>query len=79
VTSGAASPLARLLMPALRWQPDTGFQHESPLVEQALALGVGGFIIFGGPAEEVRRLTSSLASRVSRPLLLAADLERGAG
>jgi beta-glucosidase len=79
VTSDAASPLARLLMPALRWQPDTGFQHESALVDQALALGVGGFIIFGGPAEEVRRLTSSLASRVSRPLLLAADLERGAG
>lgn len=73
------APLARLLMPALRWQRDTGFEHESPLVDQALELGVAGFIIFGGPAEEVRRLTAGLASRVSRPLLLAADLERGAG
>jgi beta-glucosidase len=73
------APLARLLMPALRWQRDTGFEHESSLIDQALDLGVAGFIIFGGPAEEVRRLTASLASRVSRPLLLAADLERGAG
>ncbi|HET8634834.1 MAG TPA: glycoside hydrolase family 3 N-terminal domain-containing protein [Gemmatimonadales bacterium] len=72
-------PLARLLMPALRWQPESGFDHESPLIEQALALGVGGFIMFGGPAEDVQRLTSRLASRASRPLLLAADLERGAG
>ena len=72
-------PLARLLMPALRWQRDTGFEHESPLIEQALELGVAGFIIFGGPAAEVQALTSRLASRVPRPLLFASDLERGAG
>lgn len=72
-------PLARLLMPALRWQRDTGFEHEVPLIDQALELGVAGFIFFGGPAEEVHRLTSHLASRVPRPLLFASDLERGAG
>jgi beta-glucosidase len=66
-------------MPALRWQPETGFQHETPLIEQALELGVSGFIIFGGPAAEVQALTSRLASSVERPLLLASDLERGAG
>jgi beta-glucosidase len=66
-------------MPALRWQKDTGFQHEAPLIDQALELGVSGFIIFGGPAAEVQALTSRLASSVERPLLLASDLERGAG
>ena len=73
------SALARLLMPALRWQPATGFAHESSLIDQALELGVAGFIIFGGTADEVHALTAGLASRVSRPLLFAADLERGAG
>lgn len=72
-------PVARLLMPALRWERQTGFEHESGTIERALGLGAGGFIIFGGPAEEVRALTSRLASRVPRPLLFAADLERGAG
>lgn len=73
------TPVARLLMPALRWQPGTGFEHESSLIDQALELGVAGFIIFGGPADEVQRLTSRLSSLVVRPLLFAADLERGAG
>ena len=40
---------------------------------------MGGFIIFGGTAESVRRLTADLLRRAGRPLLLASDLERGAG
>jgi beta-glucosidase len=70
---------ARLLIPALRWNAESGFGHEDALIERALDAGVGGFIIFGGPADEVRALTARLASRVSRPMLVGADLERGAG
>lgn len=70
---------ARLVLPAIRWSDETGFTHEAESIAEALAVGVGGFIIFGGPAEEVRALTLDLLSRAGRPLLLGADLERGAG
>lgn len=70
---------ARLVLPAIRWSDETGFGHAEDAIADALALGVGGFIIFGGPAEEVRGLTASLRARAGRPLLIGADLERGAG
>ena len=69
----------RLLFPALRWQPGTGFAHERATIDAALALGAGGFVIFGGDAEAVRELTCDLRARSSVPLLIASDLERGAG
>lgn len=72
-------PVARLLMPALRWHPDTGFGHEAAGMREALALGVSGFIIFGGPLSAVSELVASVQERVGRPLLIGADLERGAG
>lgn len=71
--------VARLIFPAIRWRDDSGFDHEWGSIRQALALGVGGFIIFGGTAEAVRALTARLRQEAGRPLLLAADLERGAG
>ena len=71
--------VTRLIFPAIRWRDDTGFDHEWESIHQALALGVGGFIIFGGTAEAVRALSARLRSEAGRPLLLAADLERGAG
>jgi len=71
--------VSRLIFPAIRWRDDTGFDHEWEAIGQALALGVGGFIIFGGPAESVLALTQRLRREAGRPLLLAADLERGAG
>jgi beta-glucosidase-like glycosyl hydrolase len=49
------------------------------MIADALELGVGGFIIFGGTVEAVRRLTADLLRRAERPLLIASDLERGAG
>jgi beta-glucosidase-like glycosyl hydrolase len=70
---------ARLILPALRARPDGSFAHESSAIESALALGVGGFIVFGGQADSVRALTADLVRRAGRPLLLASDLERGAG
>lgn len=68
-----------MILPALRWRPDGGFAHEAGAIADALDLGVGGFIIFGGTAESVRRLTSDLLRRAERPLLIASDLERGPG
>jgi len=70
---------ARLLAPALRWNGQTGFAHERDTIEQALAVGVGGFCIFGGEVDAVRDLTSELRARSRLPLLISADLERGAG
>jgi len=70
---------ARLILPALRSQPLSGFGHEAGRIADSLEIGVGGFIIFGGTAESVRKLTADLRRRAGRPLLLAADLERGAG
>jgi beta-glucosidase len=70
---------ARLIMPALRADALTGFAHEAGRIADTLEIGVGGYIIFGGTAESVRRLTADLLRRAGRPLLLASDLERGAG
>jgi len=66
-------------MPALRSDALTGFAHEAGRIADTLDIGVGGYIIFGGTAESVRRLTADLLRRAGRPLLLASDLERGAG
>jgi beta-glucosidase-like glycosyl hydrolase len=76
--SSARSP-GRLILPALRSEALSGFAHEAGRIADALEIGVGGFIIFGGTAESVRKLTADLLRRAGRPLLLAADLERGAG
>ncbi len=69
----------RLVFPALRWREETGFAHELPLIESALRLGAGGFILFGGTAGAVVELTTRLRRDAGRPLLIAADLERGPG
>ncbi len=69
----------RLILPALRWRDDTGFAHEAGTIAAALGFGAGGFILFGGRPDAVRALTAELRERAGRPLLIAADLERGAG
>lgn len=71
--------IAELILPAIRWNVEHGFERERPAIDQAIELGVGGFIIFGGPAEEVRALCGELRRRAGIPLLIGADLERGAG
>ena len=70
---------ARLVFPAIRSSPDGAFASEAAAIDRALALGVGGFIIFGGTAEAVAALTRHLEERAGRPLLFGSDLERGAG
>jgi beta-glucosidase-like glycosyl hydrolase len=79
MTNASARNSARLILPALRSEALSGFAHEAGRIADALEIGVGGFIIFGGTAESVRKLTADLLRRAGRPLLLAADLERGAG
>ena len=69
----------RLLFPALRWRETTGFDHEKERIEATLARGVGGYIVFGGPAGDVKDLVGHLQESAPHPLLIGSDLERGAG
>ncbi len=69
--------LARLVFPALRWR-NGSFAHERARIDAALAAGVGGFILFGGTTAAVAALTRALREIAGRPLLIGADLERGA-
>lgn len=73
------TPPARLLFPAIRWDSRSGFDGATEAIAAALDLGVGGFILFGGEADAVAALTASLRARAAHPLLIGADLERGAG
>jgi beta-glucosidase len=73
------SELAQLLLPAIRWDRERGYAGERERIDTALAAGVGGFIFFGGEAPELTALTAELRARSTIPLLIAADLERGAG
>jgi beta-glucosidase len=73
------TPFADLVLPAIRWDAQHGFETAQPMIDRALAHGVGGFIIFGGEKVAVSTLTQRLRAASKRPLLIAADLERGAG
>jgi beta-glucosidase-like glycosyl hydrolase len=73
------SEIAELFYPAIRWDAVHGFESARGAIDEALKLGVGGFIIFGGPSEHVASLTEDLHSKSRVPLLIGADLERGAG
>jgi beta-glucosidase-like glycosyl hydrolase len=73
------SEIAQLMLPAVRWDSDHGFAKVRPGIEKALNAGVGGFIFFGGPADQVRELIAHIVARSDVPLLIGADLERGAG
>lgn len=69
----------RLLFPALRWSETTGFDHERERIKATLNRGVGGYILFGGPADVVEDLVARLQESAPHTLLIGADLERGAG
>ena len=71
-------PRARLVCPALRWRRGS-FKSERTKIEQALAAGVGGFILFGGTRAAVTALARALRDVAGRPLLLGSDFERGPG
>ncbi|HEY0780366.1 MAG TPA: glycoside hydrolase family 3 N-terminal domain-containing protein [Gemmatirosa sp.] len=73
------SSVSQLLVPTLVADADGRFDAARPRVDAALALGVGGFLLYGGEQDAVRALTKELQQRSRTPLLLGADLERGAG
>jgi beta-glucosidase-like glycosyl hydrolase len=69
----------RLLFPAIRWDAERGYEAANGEIELALKTGVGGFLVFGGTADAVRGLCDDVRARSAHPLLIGADLERGAG
>ena len=71
--------LAQLLVPVITWRDGDGFAVARPLIDEALALGVGGFQLVGGAQDTVRALAKELQLKSRHPLLIAAELERGAG
>ena len=71
-------PLAAHLVPSLRWDPGHGYAYLDELITEALEMGVGGFVLPNGPAEDVRALTQELHRRSRHPLLIATDAEAGA-
>ncbi|MEA2706756.1 MAG: hypothetical protein QOH22_1544 [Gemmatimonadaceae bacterium] len=73
------SEIAELFYPAIRWDATHGYESQRDAIGEALKLGVGGFILFGGPSEHVASLTEDLHSKSRSALLIGADLERGAG
>jgi beta-glucosidase-like glycosyl hydrolase len=73
------SDLAQLVVPGIPWHPTRGFAPARGAIDHALRLDVGGFLLLGGPAEDVRALTRELRERSRHPLLIAAAVERGAG
>jgi len=68
----------RLVVEALRLDRWDAGEVDRRL-DRALDLGVGGFVLFGGEAEEVAHLTTRARRDAGRPLWIGADLERGAG
>lgn len=72
-------PLGALLIPELRWDPQHGYTHMQGLVDDALEIGVGGFLIANGPRAQVSELAATLQRASRHPLLIAAPAERGAG
>ena len=71
--------LAELLIPAIHWRGTGGYGHAKALIDRALQLGVGGFVVHGGEPEALKVLTRDLRKRSKTPLLIASDMERGAG
>jgi beta-glucosidase len=71
--------VAELLVPAITWDPTTGFDGERARITRALELGVGGFVLHGGPEAEVRTLIKDIRQASKIPLLIGAELERGVG
>ena len=72
-----------LVVPAIRLDkcasPKEAAAEEAKALARAKAPWVAGFCLFGGEAEQVRRLTGRLRDAAGRALFVASDMERGAG
>jgi beta-glucosidase-like glycosyl hydrolase len=71
--------LARLVVPALRWDRAHGFGYLEGLIDDSFEFGVGGFLIENGPRDEVAALIARLHGESKHDLLIAARAECGAG
>lgn len=69
--------LGRLVFPALPWDAARGFAHLGGEVDRAVALGVGGFVLVGGGAEETTALAAALRGASPHPLLIGAVVAQG--
>ena len=81
VRSGLAAfekQLYHLILPTLDGGRLSDSDYSSRVVD-LMEKGVCGFMLSGGSREEVASFVSSLEARAGRPLLIAADLERGLG
>jgi beta-glucosidase-like glycosyl hydrolase len=67
-----------LLVPGIRLDRDAAAETRRAL-ERAREPWVAGFVLFGGEARAVARLTASLRQAAGRPLFVASDMEYGAG
>src|SRR5262245_28370081 len=76
----SVSNIAELIAPAVRWNAAAKrYDCEGGTLDEALDVGVGAFCFFGGNVDAARALIVDLTVRSRVPLLIAADLERGAG
>ena len=67
-----------LVVPGIRLDRDAKAEAETAL-RRAKQPWVAGFCLFGGEAEEVRKLTAKLRAAAGREIFVASDMERGAG
>ena len=71
--------LGQHVIAAIGWDRNLGWTGTREAIDRAFALGVGGFLIRGGPRDEVAQLARALHAHSPVPLLVGADVERGAG
>lgn len=69
----------RVIMPALRLDKVGAAICREEGLRFIDSVGPCGYLLFGGTLEEAASLTSELKRAAGRPLLFAADLERGGG
>ena len=67
-----------LLVPGIRLDRDAAAESRRALA-RARHPWVAGFLVFGGEAAQVARLTADLRAAAGRPIFIASDMERGAG
>jgi beta-glucosidase-like glycosyl hydrolase len=72
-------PAADIVLPAIRWDRDKGYEPYRESIARWQQLGVGGYILFGGEKAATKALIHELEESAHRDLLIASDLERGAG
>jgi beta-glucosidase-like glycosyl hydrolase len=72
-------PAADIVLPAIRWDAEKGYEPYREKIASWQKLGVGGYILFGGEVDATGTLISELRAGADRNLLIASDLERGAG